>query len=66
MVFQSVMAFHTIKIVVQIHVVRNEMWGHQIQMSGLDFKFQIAALKHFNHIKQRGGGKKQAATDLSR
>lgn len=47
MVFQSVMAFHMPKIVVKIHVVRNKMGDHQIQVPGLDFKFQIAAPKHF-------------------
>lgn len=46
MVFQSVMAFHMPKIVVKIHVGRNKMGEHQIQVPGLDFKFQIAAPKH--------------------
>lgn len=47
MVFQSVMAFHMPKIVVKIHAVRNKMGDHQIQVPGLDFKFQIATPKHF-------------------
>lgn len=47
MVFQSVTAFHMPKIVVKIHVVRNKIGDHQIQVPGLDFKFQVAAPKHF-------------------
>lgn len=52
MVFQSIMAFHTTETVVKIDVVRKEMGDHQVQVSGLDFKFPIAALKHLNHNKE--------------
>ena len=52
MVFQSVMAFHVTKTVAKIPVVRNEMGDHQIQVSGLEFKFRVAAPKHFSPNKQ--------------
>lgn len=52
MVFRSIMAFHTTETVVKIDMVRNEMGERQIQVSGLDFKFWIAAPKHRNHNKE--------------
>lgn len=50
--YQSFMDLHRTKILVKIHVVRNETGDHQLQASGLEFKFQTAALKHLDHNKQ--------------
>lgn len=46
------MDLHRTEILVKIHVVRIEMGDHQLQASGLEFKFQIAAFKHLDHNKQ--------------